>query len=113
VDLVLAAISAVDNSNVGSIVGSIVGSAIVGSIVGSAIVHSIVGSAIVDFIIWSVIIGPIVGSAISTFELSLFLIFPFLVVDKSAFAGTIIYMPLISFLVRLYEDGEVMEDFPF
>jgi hypothetical protein len=102
VDLVFAAIGALDDSIVGSvIVGSIVGSVIIGSIVGSAIVGSvIVGSAIV-------------GSAISTLELSLFLFFPFLVVDKSAVAGTMIYMPLISFPARLQEDGEGMKHFPF
>jgi hypothetical protein len=108
VDLVLAVKGALRSEEAGvfvdAIVGSIVGSAIVGSIVGSAIVGSIVGFAI---------IGSIVGSAISTLELSLFLFFPFSVVDKSAVAGTMIYMPLISFPVRLQEDGEVMEHFPF
>jgi len=64
---------------IGSIVDSIVGSAIVGFIVGSAIVSSIVGS-----IVGSAIIGLIVGSAISILELSLFLFSPFSVVDKSA-----------------------------
>jgi len=44
VDLVLAAIGVLDDSILGSIVGSIVGSAIVGSIVGFAIIGSIVGS---------------------------------------------------------------------
>jgi len=52
-------------------------------------------------------------STISSLELSLFLFFPFLVVDKSAVAGTMIYMPLISFPARVQEDGEVMEHFPF
>ena len=33
--------------------------------------------------------------------------------DRSAVAGTMIYMPLISFPARLNEDGEVMEHFPF
>jgi len=43
-------------------------------------------------------------------ELSLFLFFPFSVVDdRSAVAGTMIYMPLISFPARVQEDGEVME----
>jgi len=107
VDLVLAAIGALDDSIVGSIVRSIVG-----SIVGSAIVGSIVGSAIVGLIIGSAIIGSIVGSAISTLELSLFLFFPFLVVDKSVVAATMIYMPMISFPARVQEDGEVMEHFP-
>ena len=97
-DLVLAAICALDDS----IVGSIVGSVIVGSIVGFAIVGSIVCS----------IVGSIVGSAIITLELSLFLFFPFSVVDKSAVVGTMIYMPLISFPARVQEDGEVMEHFP-
>ena len=49
-------------------------------------------------------------------ELSLFLFFPFSVVDDSSavvVAGTMIYMPLISFPVRVQEDGEVMEHFPF
>ena len=121
-DLVLAAIRALDDSIIGSIVGSIVGSAIVGwivgsaivgSIVGSAIVGSIVGAAIVGSIVGSAIIGSMLGSAISTLELSLFLFFTFSVVDKSAVAGTMIYMPLISFMARLQEDGEVMEHFPF
>jgi hypothetical protein len=107
VDLVLAAIGAFADSIVGSILGSIVGSAIIGSIVGSAIIGSIVGSAI---------IGSIVGSAIIALgsELSLFLFLPFSVVDdRSAVAGTMIYMPLISFPARVQEDGEVMEHFPF
>jgi len=55
-------------------------------------------------------------------ELSLFLFFPFSIVDdRSAVvvAGTMIYMPLISFPARVQEDGEVMghlevmEHFPF
>jgi len=76
VDLVLAAIGALDDSIVGSIVSSIVGS--------------------------------IVG------DLSLVLLFPFSEVDdRSAVAGTMIYMPLISFPWRLQEDGEVMEHFLF
>ena len=58
------------------------------------------------------IIGSIVGSIVG--ELSLILLFPFLVVnDGSAVVGTMIYMPLISFPARLQEDGEVMKDFPF
>ena len=77
------------------------------------IVDSIVGSEIVGPIVGSAIIGSIVGSAISTLELSLFLFFPFSVVDKSAVVGTMIYMPLISFPARLPEDGEVMQHFPF
>jgi len=126
VNLVLAVIGALDDVIVGSgIVGSIVGSAIIGSIVGSGIVGSaivgsgivgsgIVGSGIVGSgIVGSAIIGSIVGSAISTLELSLFLFFPFSVVDKSVLAGTKIFMPLISFPARLQEDGEVMEHFPF
>jgi len=62
------------------------------------------------------IVGSIVGSAIIALgsELSLLLFLLFSVVDgRSAVAGTIIYMPLISFLVRVQEDGEVMEHFPF
>ena len=61
------------------------------------------------------IVGSIVGSAISTLgsELSLFLFLPFSVVDdRSAVAGTMIYMPLLSFPARVQEDGEVMEHFP-
>jgi len=89
VDLVLAAIGVFADSIVGSILGSIVGSAIIGSIVGSAIIA--------------------LGS-----ELSLFLFLPFSVVDdRSAVAGTMIYMPLISFPAKVQEDGEVMEHFPF
>jgi len=108
VDLVLAAIGALDDS----IVGSIVGAAIIGSIVGSAIVGSIVGFVIIGSIVGFAIIGSIVGFAISTLELLLFLFFPFSVVDKSAVAGTMIYMPLISFPARVQEDGEVMGHFP-
>ena len=79
-DLILAAIGALDDSIVGSIVCSNECS-IVGSIVG---------------------------------ELSLFVLVPFSVVeDMTAVAGTMIYMPLISSLGRLEEDGEVMEHFPF
>jgi len=56
--------------------------------------------------------GSIVGSIVG--ELSLFLLFPFLVVDdRSAVMGTMIYMPLSSFLARLQEDGEAMEHFLF
>jgi len=117
VDLVLAAIGALDDSFVGlivgsAIVGSIVGFAIIGSIVGFAIIGSIVGFAIIGSIVGFAIISSIVGSAISTLELSLFLFFPFSVVNKSAVAGTMIYMPLISFPARVQEDGEVMEHFP-
>jgi len=54
------------------------------------------------------VVGCIVG------ELSVFLLFLFLVVDdRSAFTGTIIYVPLISLPARLQEDDEVMEHFPF
>jgi len=108
VDLVLAAIGAVDDL----IVGSIVGCANVGSIVGSAIVGSMLCSAIVGSIVGYAIIGSIVGFAICTDELSLFLFFPCSVVDKSAVAGTMIYLPLISFPARVQEDGEVIEHFP-
>jgi len=98
VDLFLAAIGAFADSIVYSIVGLIVGSAIIGSIVGSAIIGSIVGSAI---------------SALGS-QLSFFLFLPFSIVDvRSAVAGTMIYMPLISFTARVEEDGEVMEHFPF
>ena len=46
-------------------------------------------------------------------ELSLFLFVPFLVVDeRSAVAGIVIYMPLISFPARVREDCRVMEHFP-
>jgi hypothetical protein len=56
----------------------------------------------------------LVGSVISSFEneFSLFLFLPFSVVDeRSAVAGTMIYMPLIIFPARVQEDGEVMEHF--
>jgi hypothetical protein len=68
-----------------------------------------------DSILRSVVESAFIGSVISTVEseLSLFLFFRFSVVDKSAVAGTMIYMPLISFPARLKEDGEVMEHFPF
>jgi len=80
VDLVVAAIGALDDSIVGSIVHSIVGS----------IVYSIVG------------------------DRSLFVLFSFSVVDdRSAVAGTIIYIALITLPARLQEDGEVLEHFPF
>jgi hypothetical protein len=78
----------------------------------SALDDSIVGSVIVGWIVGSVIVGSIVGSAISTLELCLFLFFPFSAVNKSAVAGNIIYMTLISFPARVQEDGEVMEHFP-
>jgi len=71
--------------------------------------------AIVD-VSEDLIVGLVVGSVISSLEtgLSLFLLFPFSVVDdRSAVAGTAMYMPLISLLARLLEDGEVMEHFPF
>ena len=58
-------------------------------------------------------VDAIVGSAISTLELSLFLFFLFSVVDKSVVAGTMIFMPSISFPARVQEDGEVKEHFPF
>jgi tetrahydromethanopterin S-methyltransferase subunit C len=92
VDFVLAAIGALDYSIVGSIVGSIV--------------DSIVGS----------IVDSIVGSVVSTLgtEVSLFLFLPFLVVDdRSTIAGTMIYIPLVSFPARVQEDGKVIEHFPF
>jgi len=57
----------------------------------------------------------IVGSLIITLasELFLFLCLPLPVVhDRSAVAGTIIYMPLTSFPVRVQEDSEVIEHFP-
>ena len=54
--------------------------------------------------------GSIVGSLIG--ELSLFL-FLLLVDDRSAVVGTMISMPLISFLARVQENGEVMEHSPF
>ena len=58
--------------------------------------------ALDDSIVGSAIIGLIVGSAISTLEMSLFLFLPFSVVDdRSAVAGTMIYMPLISFSARV------------
>ena len=68
-----------------------------------------------DLIVGS-ILCLIVGCAIIALgsELSLVLFLPFLVVDDtSEVAGTMIYMPLISFPARVQEDGEVMEHFPF
>jgi len=88
VDLVLPAISALDDSIVDSIVYSIVG-LIVDSIVDSIVV-SIEGS----------IVCLNVGFVVSTLgcELSLFLSLPFFVVDdRSAVAGARIYVPLDSF----------------
>jgi len=47
-------------------------------------------------------------------ELSLFRFLQLSVVDdRSAVAGPIIYIPLVSFLARVQEDSEVMEHFPF
>ena len=66
--------------------------------------------ALDDSIVGS-IVGSILGSAIGG-ELSLFLLSS-VVDDSSVVAGTMIYMPLISFPVRLHEDGEVTEHFPF
>jgi hypothetical protein len=60
-------------------------------------------------------IVDLVGSVISSLEseLSLFLFLPFVVVDeRSAVAGTMIYMPLIILPARVQEYGEVMEHFP-
>jgi len=71
--------------------------------------------ALDDSIVGS-ILGSIVGSSVGSIvgELSLFLLCPFSVDDdSSAVAGTMIYMPLISFPARLQEDGDVMEHFPF
>ena len=132
----MAAIRALDDSIVGSFVSSVIIGSMVGFAIACSIVCSIVGFAIlcstvcslvcsiVCSIVWSIvgsivgliagsIVVWIVGSAISTLELSLFLFFPFSVVDKSAVAGTMIYIPLISFPATLQEDGEVMEQFPF
>jgi len=83
----MAAIYTLGDSIVGSIVGSIEGS-IVGLLVRS-IVRSIVGS--------------IIGSAIRTLgsEMSLFHFVPFSVVNNSMVVGSMIYMPFISFPVRL------------
>jgi len=68
-----------------------------------------------DSIVGSVVDSAFIGSVISTLEseLSVFLCFPFSVVDRSAVVGTMIYLPLISFPARFNEDGEVMEHFPF
>jgi len=67
--------------------------------------------ALDDSIVGS-IVGSIAGSIVG--ELSLFLFHPFSVDDdRSAVAGTMIYMPLFRFPARLQEDGEVMEHFPF
>jgi hypothetical protein len=78
-----------------------------------ALDDSIVGSAIVGSIVRCAIVGSIVGSAvIGSIELSIFLFFPFSVVDKSVVTGNLIYMPSISFPARVQEDGEVMEHFP-
>ena len=71
--------------------------------------------AFADSIVGS-ILGSIIGSAIIGLasELSLFLILPFSVGDdRSAVAGTMIYMPLLSFPARVQEDGKVMEHCPF
>ena len=95
VDLVLAAIGTHDDSIVDWIVDSIV--------------YSIVGS-----IVYS-IVGSIVGSVFSTVgsKLSRFLFLTCLVVNgRSAVAGTTIYMPSVSFLASVQEDGKVMEHCP-
>jgi len=92
VDIVLAAIGAFDDSIADSIVG------------------------LIECLIEGLIVGSIVDSVFSTLgsELSLFLFLPFLVVDdRSAVAGTMIYMPLVSFPERVQEDGDVMEHFLF
>jgi hypothetical protein len=60
--------------------------------------------------------GLVVGSVISSLqsELSLFHLFPLSVVDdRSAVAGTMMYMPLNSLPARLLEDGKVMDNLPF
>ena len=69
--------------------------------------------AFADSIVGS-ILGSIVGAIIALgSELSLFLFLPFSVVDeRSAVAGSMIYMPLISFPARVQEYGRVMEHSP-
>jgi hypothetical protein len=96
VDLVLAVEGALSTEEAGGFVDAVV-------VVSE---ESLVGS-VVDF--------AFIGSVISTLEseLSHFLFFPFSAVDRSAVVETMIYMPLISFLARLKEDGEVMEHFQF
>ena len=62
------------------------------------------------------IVGLVVVSVISSLdsEVSLFLFFPFSVVDdRSAVAGIRIYMPFISLPARLQEDDKVMQHFLF
>ena len=62
------------------------------------------------------IVGWVVDSVISSLEseLSLLLHVPFSVVDdRSAVAGTTMYMLLISLRARLLEDGKVMDHIPY
>jgi len=62
------------------------------------------------------ILGSIVGSAIIALgsQLSLFLFLPFTVADdRSAVAGPMIDMQLISYPGRVQEDGKLMKYFPF
>ena len=55
-------------------------------------------------------VGALGGELSHGGELTLCLFLPFSVVDdRSVVAETMIYMPLISFLARVQEDGEVME----
>lgn len=98
-DLILAVKDAHRTERAGRFINAILGvfeDSIVGSIAGLVIGSTIKGSVI---------------SALDS-ELSLFLFLHFLVVDdRSAVAGTMIYMPLISFLARVQEDGKVMKHF--
>jgi len=81
-------------------------------------VEAIVGVS--EYLSVGLVVGFLVGSHIIpseistlTGELSLFPIFTFLIVnDGSVVMETIKYMPLISFPVRLKEDGELMEHCP-
>jgi len=61
------------------------------------------------------IVGSVVGFVISSVDIvhSLYLFLPVPVVhDRSVVMGSIIYKPWIVFLVRLKEDGKVMEHYP-
>jgi len=82
----------------------------VGYIWASRQCHSLDSEIVRDFRVDLVFaaVGALAG------ELSLFLFQPFSVVDdRSAVAGTMMYMPLTSFPAMVQEDGKLMEHFPF
>jgi len=88
----------------------------VGSIWASRQCHSLDSDIVRDFRVDLVFaaVGALGGELSVGGELSLFLFLPFSVVDdRCPVAGTIIYMPLITFPARVQDDGEVKKHFLF